>query len=260
MEQKREKLLEDYEDALFAIVMDQIAEEEGERLEQEAQRLEEAGFQVPESLDRKCIAAIREAEEKQERVQRRTKRRVSVRRIAKVALAAVLTIALIASIAYAAIPEFRAGVLNLVLKVTEVATSITMTGDSGNAETNPSEFDFTLTYMPEGFSLSDTTYIGPDSASICYEDNEHNCFVVGYQHLGEGETVNVDTEDAQVEHTTLHGCEGMIIQKTNPFTGRNCVDFTWFDTKLRCYFSAHSYGLPFSEMEKIYNGLIITKK
>ncbi len=260
MEQKREKLLEDYEDALFAIVMDQIAEEEGERLEQEAQRLEEEGFQVPESLDRKCIAAIREAEEKQERTQKRTRRRVSVRRIAKVALAAVLTIALIASIAYAAIPEFRAGVLNLVLKVTEVATSITMTGDSGSIEDNPSEFEFTLTYVPEGYYFSDSSIIKPDYVGICYEDGNGNNFGYGFRHLGKGHTVNVDTEDAQVEYATLRGCEGMIIQKTSPITGRNCVSFDWFDTELECYFFAHSHGLPYSEMEKIYNGLIITQK
>lgn len=260
MDQKREKLMEDYEDALFAIVMDQIAEEEGERLEQEAQRLEDEDFQVPDSLDRKCIAAIREAEEKQRRAQKQARRRISIRRIGRVALVAVLTIVLIASIAYAAIPEFRAGVLNLVLKVTKQATSITMVSGSDVAEENPSEFDFTLTYIPEGFYLSDASLINSDYAGICYEDGNGNNFVYGYDHLGKGHTVSVDTEDADVQYTTLRGCEGLIVQKTNPITGQNCVSFDWFDTEQECRFFAYSHGLPYSEMEKIYNGLIITKK
>ena len=44
-----EQLLEDYEDAYFALLMDQVAKQEGERLEQQNQELiEDPNFEVPE--------------------------------------------------------------------------------------------------------------------------------------------------------------------------------------------------------------------
>lgn len=259
MDQKREKLMEDYEDALFAIVMDQIAEEEGKHLAEEAQRLEGEDFQVPEGLDRKCIDAIRRAEKKQRKEQSRIRRRISIRRICKVALVAVLTMILAVSIAYAAIPEFRAGVLNLMLKVTEIATEITMTGSSSGTASDTSEFDFQLTYLPKGFFLSDTSTITSDCTDICYIDEDNNNFDFGYAHMVEGNSVDVDTENAKVQYTTLRGCEGMIIQKSDPIENRECVALMWFDPELRCRFFVAGYGLPYSEVEKIYNSLIITR-
>ena len=38
---KRERLLEEYEDSLFALIMDEFAEEEGKRLLEENERLKQ---------------------------------------------------------------------------------------------------------------------------------------------------------------------------------------------------------------------------
>ena len=63
-----EQLLEDYEDAYFALLMDQVAKQEGERLEQQNQELiEDPNFEVPETTDQKCLRTIERCFARQQR-------------------------------------------------------------------------------------------------------------------------------------------------------------------------------------------------
>ena len=56
---RREKLLEQYEDAYFALLMDEVAEQEGTRLEKLNKELQnDPKAAVPDEVDRKCIKAI----------------------------------------------------------------------------------------------------------------------------------------------------------------------------------------------------------
>ena len=53
--ENRQQLLENYEDALFALLMDDFAEREGEKLKAENERLkQDPAAQPPEELDQKC--------------------------------------------------------------------------------------------------------------------------------------------------------------------------------------------------------------
>lgn len=48
--------MEKYEDALFELLLDRVAEQEGLALMAEAQRLnDDPSVQIPEGLDRKCL-------------------------------------------------------------------------------------------------------------------------------------------------------------------------------------------------------------
>lgn len=54
-----EHLLEDFEDAYFALLMDKVAKQEGERLEQLNQELiADPNFELPETTDQKCLRTI----------------------------------------------------------------------------------------------------------------------------------------------------------------------------------------------------------
>ena len=56
---QRERLVEQYEDALFALLMEDVMVREGERLEAWNRRLlEDPAAAVPESLDLRCRKAI----------------------------------------------------------------------------------------------------------------------------------------------------------------------------------------------------------
>lgn len=56
----REQLQDEYEDALFALLMYDIAQIEGQRAEAENERLRnDPNAKVPEELDQKCLRTIR---------------------------------------------------------------------------------------------------------------------------------------------------------------------------------------------------------
>lgn len=58
----REQLQEEYEAALFALMMDYMAQAEGKRLREENERLKnDPAAQIPESLDQRCLQTIQRA-------------------------------------------------------------------------------------------------------------------------------------------------------------------------------------------------------
>ena len=56
---RHEELQDNYEDALFALLMDEFAEREGERLLEENERLKsDPDIVISDELDRQCIKKI----------------------------------------------------------------------------------------------------------------------------------------------------------------------------------------------------------
>ena len=56
---RREMLMEQYEDALFALIMDEVAEVEGQKALEENQRLKESGeLVIPEEVSQRCQRVI----------------------------------------------------------------------------------------------------------------------------------------------------------------------------------------------------------
>lgn len=56
---RREMLMEQYEDALFALIMDEVAEVEGQKAIEENQRLKESGeLVIPKEVSQRCQRVI----------------------------------------------------------------------------------------------------------------------------------------------------------------------------------------------------------
>ena len=56
----RKRLLDNYEDALFALMMDELAEQEGQRLLEENERLkQDPAAAIPEDVDKRCLKTIK---------------------------------------------------------------------------------------------------------------------------------------------------------------------------------------------------------
>lgn len=56
---RREKLQEQYEDALFALLMDDLAVEEGKKAYEENKRLKaDSSFEVPSESRKRCVETI----------------------------------------------------------------------------------------------------------------------------------------------------------------------------------------------------------
>ena len=109
---QHERLLEEYEDAYFALLMEEVAKKEGERLEALNERLQnDPNAAVPESLDKRCLETI-------DRYFAKQQRRTSLRRVGKVLrlVAVIMGISvLLFTTAFALNENFRVATLNLML-------------------------------------------------------------------------------------------------------------------------------------------------
>lgn len=112
-EQKKQKLLEQYDDAAFALLMDEYAEEEGARLMAEFEAAQAAGQvpQMPPELDEQCRRMIR-----RDRAKKRGKQAVrSFRKVAVKAAVAVLVFIGLMTTVVMSVDALRVPVLNFIL-------------------------------------------------------------------------------------------------------------------------------------------------
>ena len=154
---RRERLLEQYEDAWFALLMEDVMVREGERLEAWNRRLlADPAAAVPESLDRRCRRVM-------DRAASAGKRRTARRRAGKIlrtAAAAAAVIATLFTTAFAVSEEFREAALELARTVTGRYTQLDIrrTGEAGG-ETAGEYFRRVETgWIPEGFAYCGGEY------------------------------------------------------------------------------------------------------
>ncbi len=210
----REQLWEDYEEARFALLMDALAEAEGE----EALRLSEALNRDPEGalppeVDRRCEAVIREAF-----VQRRLHAtgRTAVRWLTKVLVAAMLGAVMFAA-AFALSEDVRVATLNAVIEVMDDRTQITFEGaggDAGGTAAPPAEgtaaedgleyhYNIALEWVPEGFELEGGSEA--DGGMVNYLSPVDGLLAVSVIPYSENSVLNLNTEDCTKREITVQG-------------------------------------------------------
>ena len=118
-----ERLFEDYEDACFALLMEKIAKQEGERLEAlNRDLLDDPDFEVSEAANQKCLSTIK-------RCFSQKKRQTSFRKashILHIAAIIVAIAALVFTTAIAISEDCRIAARNLVISVNERYTDFRM--------------------------------------------------------------------------------------------------------------------------------------
>ena len=158
---RREQIVENFEDAFMSLFMADIAEYEGQKFIGENERLKnDPNFKVPPELDRRCLRTINKTERKK-RIRSTGKKIYRV--FSKLSVAAVIALALFTSV-YAAFPSVRAATLNLLIQVSDVATEFTF----GNESNEPN-----VTSIPNDSALNADMdiagYVLPDSITSNYE-------------------------------------------------------------------------------------------
>lgn len=246
---RKEQLWENYEDAVFAILMDAVAEQEGEKGLQLMEELEhDSSAQVPEEVQKKAEKTIRKAfaAKNREPVKRFTFK--VVQRIAVAVLVVVITTAC----AFAAFPEVRAGILNTIIKTFEDHTEFEFSSMdiSGN---QPSGFVIELGWIPEGFSLTDQ---GEDQLSAWQrytdKDDEQKTIYISEDALS-GQSLAVDTEDADMRKIEIQGYEGTIITKEE----WTCILYTVPEKSMVLHLQ--SEFIPVSDIIKVAENINLNK-
>lgn len=199
---RREQLQDRYEEARFALLMDELGAAEERQAQGESHRLNADGAEVSEELDRRCRQIIRGA---------RTRRRLrSVGRFAGKTLKGVALAAGIAAIlfttAFATSETVRVYVLNLAIEVFETNTEFRFS--SSPEQSSPQLY---VGWFPAGYTLAKTKI---DDFHTVYEyRNQENMFIRISCREANGMTVSIDTENAEVTNVEIKDSQAMLVQK-----------------------------------------------
>lgn len=210
-----ERLTEQYEDALFALLMDSVAEEEGKQALELNERLKaDPAAEVPESARRRCEATIR-----REFNRKRAKKlgKVTWKVVRRVSVAVMLMVVLLTT-AMAASEQFRLGVLNAVINTYDRYTELTFKGEDEVAPRDPppekaeQNEDWTYYYgvgfewIPEGYEVGDDGWSrtnGTRGLSL-YDGAGHAIDVDVIRYSG-GYSQQIDSEDSSVTSLEIQG-------------------------------------------------------
>lgn len=209
---RKERLSEQYEDALFALIMEEAAEAEGQKALEENRQLRDSGeLAIPDGLRQRCHRAIAKGFAGQEL--RRVGRGVS-RVVTKVALVALVGMLLLTTV-FAASEDFRVKTLNLALEIFEDHTEITLTPDESIIASSVDSVvpQLTAGWLPDGFALVEE---GENSAMAWkdFQNEEAGTQIsITVFNLRTGR-MSVDTEDAEMLPVQINGADAFIINDT----------------------------------------------
>ena len=211
MDERRNQVETDFEDAVLALLMDWSAESDGEQLWDAFYSTEQ---QIPPDLDVRCRNQIQKYTKRSRRHARLVRCLKTSRQVAAcLAIILLLTISLITSV-----EALRVPVLNFFLKHSPRATTILF--QQPPQECPLEELTGILKcYVPKGYTLEleqinrDEYYSPPvvTSVFLAFQDPDDNLLTI---HVCPAKgTWNVDTENASVKEMILEGQQAVLIEK-----------------------------------------------
>lgn len=243
----REQLQDNYEDALFAIWMDDFAKRRGEELLKENERLQiDPAAAVPEHIHRRNLELIA-------RELRKNAHTVTLRAIGRGALrfvAAMLILVALFGCAYAASPQFRAGTLNLLMNLDERAASFQLSEDHA-AETPALMPNVTVGWLPEGYHLGAPVQTRLKT-TLDYTNVDED--LIRVRVFTEYQTnYNLDIEDADVcDEITIQGHPALIVEKEGLWR------ISWADETTGTYIYVSSNAINVSDLTQVAESVSVS--
>lgn len=235
---RRERLQEQYEDALFALLMDEMAESEGKKALEENEKLKNnPDYVVSKESQKMCERTI---------ARYYTNQRVHMvgrqfsRVFGKVAVVA-LTAVLLLTTAFAVSPTFRTNVLNLVIETFYDRTNLRFTNNSGG--TVVEETHGNIRWLPDGFELKSHSEDSKGSWSTYCSDNGGEIMIETY--YGENGMLSLDTEGADVQNVTIQALNAMLISEDD------VLQIVWADERNGVFVSIIGMGISEADMIKV---------
>ena len=210
---RRERLIENYEDAYFALLMEDVIQQEGGRLEVLNVALKaDDSVKISEELNKRCRRTI-------DQYFSAIKRRSSHRMLRKVLNCAAIIVAIATvmfTTAFAVSEEIRIATLNLIITVNEEYTQFNIVPDDskergtiGTMDENNGYFkDIQIQWIPDGYKYSKGEY---NYDAVFKSDS--GAWIAVCRFPGDT-TYNFDTEDADyIEEVNINGSTGLFIEE-----------------------------------------------
>lgn len=131
-------------------------------------------------------------------------------RFVSTAACLVLLLGITTPIAIAKVEFFRVKVLQLLIKVQEEYTELSLVEDTETSFNVPGDWkgEYYLSYIPEGYVLR---YIDPVYDEVIYKYND--TISIEFHECSIGDTANVDSENAIISYDYVHGEVALVIEK-----------------------------------------------
>ena len=216
---ENERLYERYEDAVFALLMDRVAEENGKKLLlQNEELLADPNAAVPETLSKRCLRTI-------EKAYRKSQWKAAAKKVTQVLNRVALWILVplfLFGTAFAASETVRVKTLNFLITNFEFGTEFRIDNTSSTQQESmmPSIEDC----IPPDYNLISQSSTSLFEKYLYANDSDSEVSIVIYalENAGGG-AITVDTEDAEVWYNTIHEQRVMFVQKENTYQA------TWTD-------------------------------
>lgn len=233
---RNDRLYNDYEDALFALLMDEVAQEEGARLLAENERLKgDPNAAVPPELDKKSLETIRKALVGQHRRHTHTIGWY-LGRLAIAILAALLLFA----VAYASSPDLRLRTLQMLIDNSDVSSRLSFAfggneNESGSAEKAQTLAGYTLPELSRKYTM------------VNQGETSREAWIV-YTHE-DGSVIRIkitNSEDSFLDSEAIEGYEDIEI---HGFSGKTYYDkagavyISWYDTDREKVITIYADGI-----------------
>lgn len=225
----KERLLEQYEDAAFALYMDAYAEQEGARLLREFEEAKRKG-EVPEgpaARDNGCVRLVHRTFKKQRRMARAKR---ILRTLGRTAAVLLIAVGICTSLAVS-VDAIRVPVFNFLIEQNKGYISIFLDQDTdadGQPDTKGIDNSLLAPFVPDGFTLYRHDIRKNGLFTIVYSDPNGNRITLTT--LALDGTLSLDMEGATTEHIEIAGCGGILVTQEDMFK------ITWADEERElCY-------------------------
>ena len=244
---RHDQLWENYENALFALLMDEVAVTQGKEAIRENARLSlDESAQVPNEVTRRCLEAISQQFRKQKI---RAVGRGTWAIIKKIPVLVMLCTFMFVG-AFAASPEFRSNTVKFVMNL--YPNEIAFGFETGSRNTNhlqPGKMPLEIGWVPTGFELQ-SEHIDPIQAYYYYTSPDGS-FADITLWLTSDISGSVDTENASVENIEINGMQMILVAKQDEY------QLIWADETRGYFLVVWTYGLDRDSLIKLGEGISI---
>lgn len=248
----REKLLEQYEDALFALLMDEVAHSEGKKaLALNEQLNSDPNAAVPLNIQARCQKTIQAAFSNHSLT---SIKQASIR-IFRLLSAAALIILLLFTTAFATSESFRRYTLGAVLEIFDDYGKLNFSVPSNNSSNNSTEvcnYNITLPWLPHGYELTDGWDLKKSDFAEYY-DAQGNSLSVQVTLIDSGANYQFDMEDACEKLLEIQGYPAKLIVKD--YSGVTTHSLLWIDEAKQIVIQIWATGLNETELLHFANGI-----
>ena len=255
---ERDKAVEDYEDALVALILSDLSEED---YSDDFDDMDDRDVQIPAHIEKNLQRIIQETRERsiKKLAPPRGHRKRGLLKIIQLAAVFVVAAMLLMLSACAAIPALRDAVLKYVAVVTTSYTQVWLAGERNDSppdynypisEYNSDATEITLAgsriIIPEGFSVESFSvtplYL---YCSLSASDDRYLTIKILYG----GYVTNADSEEAESVDIIIQGQPAKLLEK-----GRT-LKLTWGNTETGCVFFLQGDGVEAETLLGIANHL-----